>query len=156
VKEFGKALIPGFDEHHCDGLDKAAVEAISESDAEFRQRRNRFLDHLLARFGEQFSEYALLLGRLDGRQLALERLIKDKIAFLKAYPQISHDRGKAFNYRLDPCSPANYPGIKKRISLLLGYPDLEFVSTVERVGCRLPGRIRAARPQYGESGWKVA
>ncbi|RDE50475.1 MAG: hypothetical protein DVS81_11095 [Candidatus Accumulibacter meliphilus] len=133
VKEFSEALIPGFDELTA-GLDKAAVEAISESDAEFRQRRNRFLDHLLARFGEQFSEYALLLGRLDGRQLALERLIKDKIAFLKAYPQISHDRGKAFNYRLDPCSPANYPGIKKRISLLLGYPDLEFVSTVEHVG----------------------
>jgi len=52
------------------------------------------------------------------------RLIENKIAFLKRYPRISHDRGKAFDYTLAPHSEDNYPGIKKRITLLLGYPDL--------------------------------
>jgi hypothetical protein len=132
VKAFSESLINGFDEITKD-LDQAAVEAITESEAEFLERRNRFLDHLLARFGEQFSEYALLLSKLDGRRVALERLINDKISFLKAYPQISHDRARAFNYRFEPCSPDNQPGIKRRISLQLGYPDLRFAWQINLV-----------------------
>ena len=78
--------------------------------------------------------------------MAQQRLIDDKIAFLKRYPVISHDRGKAFDYTLAPCSPDNYPGIKKRISLLLGYPDLTFDWTVATPGRRkLSGRFPADR-----------
>lgn len=84
----------------------------------------------MARFGEQFNEYALLLTNLEGQQVALDRLIDDKISFINAYPSISHDRGKAFNYKEEPCSPDNIPGIKKRVSLLLGYPDLTFYWTI--------------------------
>lgn len=132
VKSFSESLISGFDEISRN-LDQAAVEAITESEEEFLERRNCFLDHLLARFGEQFNDYALLLSKLDGRRVALERLINDKISFLKAYPQISHDRSRAFNYRFEPCSPANRSGIQSRISLLLGYPDLRFAYRVELV-----------------------
>lgn len=126
VKEFSESLISGFDDLK-KGLDKTAVERICENPPEFLDRRNRFLDHLMARFGEQFSEYALMLSDLEGRQVALDRLITDKISFLKAYPQISHDRARAFNYRLNSALQNNIPGIKKRISLLLGFPDLQFV-----------------------------
>src|SRR5262249_34993368 len=89
-----------------------------------------FLDHLLARFGEDFSEYALLLTDVAGKAVAEQRLIDDKIAFLKRYPKMSHDRGKAFDYTIAPCSEANDPAIKKRITLLLGYPDLFFEWTL--------------------------
>lgn len=126
VKEFSGALIQGFDEIK-NGLDITTVENICETQLEFHERRNRFLDHLMARFGEQFSEYALMLTNLDGKQVALDRLITNKISFLKAYPKISHDRAKAFNYRLKSYTQGNIPGIKKRISLLLGFPDLNFV-----------------------------
>ena len=119
IREFSEAIIQGYDEI-TDGLDQAALERMTETLPEFHERRNRFLDHILARFGEQFREYALLLTNLQGQQVALDQLIDDKIAFLKAYPLISHDRGRAFNYSLDPCSPGNYPGLKKRIGLLLG------------------------------------
>ena len=129
VKAFSETLIRGFDDIK-KNLDMSAVEAIAETSPEFHERRNRFLDHLLARFGEQFSEYALLLSNADGKQVVQSRLIADKISFLNTYPQISHDRGKAFDYTLAPCSENNYPGIKKRISLLLGYPDLAFGWTV--------------------------
>jgi hypothetical protein len=125
VKEFNETLIRGYDAL-LDGLDKEKLGSMTETLSEFHQRRNRFLDHLMARFGEQFSEYALLLSNLQGKQVALDRLIEDKIALLKAYPLISHDRGKAFNYRDLPCSGDNFSGIKKRISLLLGYPNLTF------------------------------
>lgn len=124
-KEFSESVIRGYDQIKKD-LDKAALEKITETPIEFYERRNRFLDHILARFGEQFSEYALLLTNFQGRQVALDRLIDDKISFLKAYPLISQNRGKAFNHIKAPCSPDNIPGLKKRISLLLGYPDLIF------------------------------
>lgn len=130
VAAFSETLIRGFDDITQTGMSKAAVEAMTETLPEFHERRNRFLDHLLARFGEQFSEYALLLSNAAGKQVAQHRLIDDKISFLKRYPVISRDRGKALDYSPGPSSQSNDAGIKKRISLLLGYPDLAFVWNV--------------------------
>jgi hypothetical protein len=107
-------------------LTRAAVEALVETPAAFQTRRNAFLDHLLARFGEQFSEYALLLTQAAGDAVAKEQLIASKIAFLRRYPAVSHDRAKAFDYQVEPNAPGNEPGIKQRINLLLGYPDLSY------------------------------
>lgn len=111
-------------------LTPAAVGALLETPAQFQARRNAFLDHLLARFGEQFGEYALLLTQASGEAVAQPRLIESKIAFLRRYPAISRDRAKAFDYRNGPGDPGNDPGIKKRIGLLLGHPDLAFAWTV--------------------------
>jgi hypothetical protein len=133
VKEINEALIQGFNDIS-NGLTKAAVESIAETPPEFLERRNRFLDHLLARFGEQFNDFALLLGNVDGEQVALDRLINNKITFLKAYPRLSHDRGKAIDYSLTPNASDNYAGVKKRISLLLGNPDLSFAWTGQDLG----------------------
>jgi hypothetical protein len=133
VREFTKEIIQGYDEI-TNGLTQAMLEGMTETLPEFQERRNRFLDHILARFGEQFREYALLLTNLQGQQVALDRLIEDKISFLKAYPLISHDRGRAFNYREDACSQENISGLKKRISLLLGYSDLAFYWTAVEAG----------------------
>lgn len=140
VRELSEALLPGYTAI-TNGLDAAKVAAMTESQPEFLERRNRFLDHIMARFGEQFSEYALLLTNQQGQQVALDRLIQDKISFLNAYPSISRDRGKAFNYGVDPCRPDNIAGLKKRVSLLLGYPDLHFSWQVTNLG---PGQYNVA------------
>ena len=116
------------------GLDAATLAGLVESETEFAERRNRFLDHVLARFGEQFGEYAMLLTGRRGSRAARKELIDDKIAFLRAYPGISHDRGRAFNRVVAPCSPANASGLEQRISLLLGYPDLSLVWRAESGG----------------------
>ncbi|HEY6871623.1 MAG TPA: hypothetical protein VI298_02725 [Geobacteraceae bacterium] len=129
-QEFNKAVIQSYDDFVKTDLTAHELAAMTESTQEFAERRNRFLDHLMARFGEQFSEYALLLTNLQGRQVALNQLINDKISFLKAYPRISRDRGKAFDRTL-PDSQANQAGIKKRINLLLGFPDLFFIWKIE-------------------------
>ena len=129
VKVFSEELIKGFDEIKNSKYLTEALEQITETRPEFFQRRNRFLDHLLARFGELFSEYALLLNNVYGKQVALERLIDDKIAFLRAYPLVSHNRAKAYDYTHDSYHQDNQPCIKKRISLLLGYPDLTLFFT---------------------------
>lgn len=137
VKEFTDKLLQGFDEIK-NGLDKGAVEGIAETSPEFHERRNRFLDHIMARFGEEFNEYALLLANLQGQQVALDKLIEDKISFLSVYPQISHDRAKALDYSRpvpfdysepEPDKQVNQPGIKKRVNLLLGFPDIVFIWT---------------------------
>ncbi len=97
------------------------IQNISESDKLFQKRRNRFLDHLIARFCEQFTDYVLLLYSLD-RKRASADLIEDKLTFLSNYPEISSNRGKAFNYRVNEIveNTNNVSGLQKRISGLLG------------------------------------
>lgn len=124
VKEFSDAIIKNYN-LMVDGLDKLTLKAIAETEPEFYERRNRFLDHIMARFGEQFDEYAFLLTNLQGKQVALDILIDDKIDFLNSYPEISSDRAKAFDYKVSPCSMDNQPGLKKRVKRLLGQPGIE-------------------------------
>jgi hypothetical protein len=119
VRMFNEAAIAGYGDI-AGTLTQTALEEMTETLPEFLERRNRFLDHLLARFGEQFVEYALLLTNLEGQQVALDQLIDDKISFLKGYPLVSHDRGRAFDYTVDPCGAGNFAGLKKRVELLLG------------------------------------
>ncbi len=126
VQAFDDMRIKGYAELQ-NGLNEAVIQQMAESDTEFYSRRNRFLNHLMARFGEQFTDYALLLSNAEGVKKANQRLIEDKIAFLHAYPAISHSRAKAFDYSLHP-SANNRPGLQKRISLLLGFADLSFIA----------------------------
>lgn len=124
--------IKGLDELYADvdgsKLSEESLGALLESDTEFLERRNRFLDHLLARFAEQFSDYTLMLYAYTGsKQRADETLIKDKVAFLKAFPEMSFSRGRSFNYK-DPamvCSSANVAGLQLRIARLLGLRGLD-------------------------------
>jgi hypothetical protein len=86
---------------------------VSVQDA---QRKNRFLNHLLARFAEQFTDYALLqyanLGEGD--------LIRTKCAFLQDYRAIGAARGTGFNYTLPSWDSENTSGLEKRIARKLG------------------------------------
>ena len=120
---FGPAEIAGHGEIVDPALTEEELARLVESPTEFVERRNRFLDHLLARFGESFGEYAMLLTDLEGQGKAREDLIRDKLAFLQALPRVSHDRGKAFDRTIAPCDPDNAAGLQQRINLLLGMPD---------------------------------
>jgi hypothetical protein len=71
-------------------------------------RHNRFLNHLLARFAEQFTDYSL----------------EDKRAFLRQYPRISSARGTAMN-SLESAAPYNLSGLEQRLRLKLGLHDQE-------------------------------
>ncbi|MCP4254199.1 MAG: hypothetical protein GY775_12480 [Candidatus Scalindua sp.] len=93
-------------------------------------RRNRFLDHLMARFGERFNDYAMLMYDIYGNKVN-ENLVKDKEDFLRDYPVVSRDRGKAFNYKAwdedkkqpDVWDTNNVSGLEARIARLLGIHD---------------------------------
>lgn len=98
---------------------------LAESDAVYTDRRNRFLDHLIGRFSENFNEYAtaqyqrhqhllninsndptVIQNALNDyqqqRQLTASQLIEDKICFLEEYPVISSERARAYNYLIGP------------------------------------------------------
>jgi len=102
--------------------------SLTESESGVTERRNRFLDHLLARFAERFTDYAMLQFRLDGDPLHTgSTLIDDKIRFLGEYPSISRLRHTGFNQR--PDDPAriwdsdNVSGLERRVARLLGIDD---------------------------------
>jgi hypothetical protein len=90
-------------------------------------RRNRFLNHLLARFTEQFTDYSLILYDIMPKYDIMpeadisvpEKLALDKRTFLQNYPRISCARGTAFNY-LEPRDTDNISGLEERIRLKLG------------------------------------
>ncbi|TMM58010.1 hypothetical protein FEE95_00870 [Maribacter algarum] len=96
---------------------------LLEDRSQFLERRNGFLDHLLARFGESFSDYALMLYQAYGvEEKAEEELVFDKINFLEKFPSISSNRAKAFNYKDETkvCHPENTTGLSERIKVILG------------------------------------
>jgi hypothetical protein len=119
-------VIAGVNELY-NGLDANTLQGLCETETLFLDRRNRFLDHLLARFAEQFNDYALMLySYTNNKAIADDRLIKDKIAFIRDYPFMSSNRARAFNYK-DPvhvCSTENIAGLVKRIERLLGFRGL--------------------------------
>lgn len=105
-------------------------QLLYERDQEFLDRRNAMLDHLLARFAESFSDYTLMLYNIKGERVtAGQELINDKTNFLEAYPKISRERGKAFNYRPKPPNSVwdtdNISGLERRLGLLMGIQNTQ-------------------------------
>lgn len=131
-----------------------------EGYAENPARKNRFMDHLLARFAENFGEYAHLMFSLFGDRSGQD-VLNDKVAFYQDFYQCPvrsvteseadwrlrcrayfHQvcRVRAYNY----CQPAwaneNVAGVTHRIARLLGmrqYQAIEPDDTEEYGGERL-------------------
>ncbi|NOY84465.1 MAG: hypothetical protein GXO96_06545, partial [Nitrospirae bacterium] len=100
---------------------EAQLQKLSEkSTDDSLQRKNRFLNHLMARFSEQFTDYSLILFDLveEGRDAALEKLVQDKQAYLQNYPAFSAGRNRAFDV-LNVLSSENRSGLEMRIRLKL-------------------------------------
>jgi hypothetical protein len=102
-----------------DQIHKGKLEEIIEDTEIALERKNTFLDHLMARFAESFKRYDALMYSLF-EDKAANLLITDKKLFLQEYPAISANRGKAFNYRY-PSEMGNVSGLAHRISRLLGF-----------------------------------
>ena len=112
------------------------LKEIIETTTKQKQRKNIFLDHLLARFGESFSGYVTQMyeeqcsctSTQEGVQIE-DKKLKDKAAFLKNIPELSSERGKGFNYKALDCGrpdvwdTSNVEGVKKRVCAYLGFPD---------------------------------
>lgn len=110
------------------------LSLMADPPARRQDRRNRLLDHLIARFGESFSTYVATLTRADAdpednpwRQ-DFGQYLQGKAEFLTSIPTLGANRGRGFNYRLmnDLRQPAvwdttdNISGLHQRACALLG------------------------------------
>ena len=92
------------------------------------QRRNRLLDHLLARFAEQFQDYAQFEPTPPDAATTPARLAAIKRAWLQSYPELSRGRGTGsdITQAIDPNEPdpllksSNLAGLLKNLVIKLG------------------------------------
>ncbi len=99
------------------------LQNLLETPEAFGKRRNVFLNHLLARFSEDLSEYEQISRWLTPDQVD-ERLITDKANILQdgEYFRISSNRGRGYDYALAAYwDTANVSGIERRVGRLLGF-----------------------------------
>ncbi len=97
------------------------IQEITEDKEEYKIRRKKFLDHLLARFGEEFTAYTVLQYRhkKDSKNNDSE-IIHHQSNYINKFPEVSRNRGKAFDYSEPSWGTDNVSGFEKRISLLSG------------------------------------
>ncbi|MBW6537323.1 MAG: hypothetical protein K0B11_20110 [Mariniphaga sp.] len=123
IKGFSE-LVNGYPEND----NKALTELLFSGLDNRVERKNKILDHLIARFAEKFSDYAFLMKQLY--EVHSEKVIlQTKQEFLKDYDQTSMARGSAFNYFRQPnenlWNTENVSGVQKRISRLTGIKNYE-------------------------------
>jgi len=87
------------------------------------EKHQSILDHLLARFAENFSDYAFLMKQLYG-QSTNQAVLETKRLFLKNYEKLGNERGLSFNFykqaETDLWDTPNVSTFEKRIALLSG------------------------------------
>jgi len=104
-------------------------------------RKNRLLDHLLAQYGEAFTDLSLLFPN----QELSEPMLAGKAAFVQDYPDVSAARGQGVNYTLsayDAAAEARISGLKCRLARLLGIdPTHQNLSTSDTEGFHIVEHI---------------
>lgn len=122
---------------------ESGLATITENDTTAVERKNRFLNHLLSRFSESLTDYSLWLYdqsiKTSQKKASTDRItetpttkiVEDKLSFLRNYPLISNDRGKAFNYTLKSWGTENISGLEKRIAGKLGMSNYTKSSLLE-------------------------
>jgi len=119
------------------GYGKSHYETVED----FQDRRNRFLDHLLARFGESFSDYVFMMYRMQVNakgiselKLPIEDLISDKERFLNQVAPLSYSRGLGMDYTAEVDDSSVFEiraGFSKRVAALLGINQIPFKNIVD-------------------------
>lgn len=107
---------------------RTALDALAERRPAMLARRNRFLDHLMARFAERLQDYLEIQAALFGATPAAA--VHAKCVFLAQYPALGAARGLGFNYTSE--AAGNVSGLEKRLAHLLGLGTLAYDIYQER------------------------
>ena len=102
------------------------LQSLIENKEAYLHRRGEFLDHLLDRFAENFSDYALLNYGSNTNPLsalaAKEKENECKARLLSENPEINRNRFRAYNYQLNGWDNQNISGYEKRVAALSCLP----------------------------------
>lgn len=132
------------------------LEVHSSENVNTPSRKNRFLNHLLARFAEQFTDYSLALYQHTEevkKDSITRKSISIKQRFLQKYPFLSSARGVGYNY-YQPYSNNNRSVLEQRIQLKLGLTqDDDHFFMVEHILLRpISADIIQSMPILGDVG----
>lgn len=98
----------------------AYLQQLAENKELYLDRRKDFLDHLLARFAESFTDFALLsYGSVQEQELKQQEITR-KNNFLSSYDRLGRDRGKAYDYKKNGWDNKNISGFEQRVKALAG------------------------------------
>lgn len=98
------------------------LDALAEGQPAMLRRRNRFLDHLMARFAERLQDYLEIQAALFGATPAAAA--RAKCAFLAQYPELGAERGLGYDFTRE--APDNDAGLQRRLAHLLGLGGLTY------------------------------
>ena len=105
------------------------LQLIIEDKGLYIERRNAFLDHLLSRFAERFTDFALLsYGTYASEQDLALATIQVKEHFLHNYDNISSNRGKAYDYFQNDWNNDNISGFEQEVKFLAGIENKQLHS----------------------------
>lgn len=132
------------------------LQQVMNDPSEFADRRNRILDHLLARFGEKIDTDLLKKFRLQNGKQALDelnnRIIRTKIHYLQQIVSLSRSRNIAFNYlRPESWDSPNLSTLEKKLFLSLDFRHQTRRSLVKPLLTRM--QMEQA-PDAGSDAWK--
>lgn len=109
--------------------DNKFQEILSNYDNRY-ERRNRFLDHILSRFGEEFLSEAYTAIHRESSSYAkidfLKNTINAKLKYIKNYVKIGRDKAVGFNKTEDYLAEENVSSLKKKICLLFNINNYGF------------------------------
>ena len=94
------------------------LNEMVEPEDDTLERRNRFLDQLLSRFAENFSDYAAMMYKFTGNVLessdkkTAAEIANDKYQFLQQYHILSYNRSKGQYYKCCPTGNCSIPPVK--------------------------------------------
>lgn len=113
--EIKENLYPGFDE-------SGVNPQTGETRISWLRRKNRILDHLLARFGEEVRDLpfqlALKLNLLGNEEEMLAALLRQKSRFLQEVSELNYGKHRALFQ--DPVNGKQVSTLEKLLSLILG------------------------------------
>jgi hypothetical protein len=107
---------------------QAVLDDLAEDGPAMLRRRNRFLDHLMARCAERLQDYLEVQAALLG--ITPAAAVRAKCEFLQRYPERGAKRGLGFDYTRD--APGNVSGLERRLFHLLGLGTLSRETYEER------------------------
>lgn len=89
---------------------------LVEDEELYLKRRTGFLSHLLSRFAEQFTDFVIYSWK---SAMGVSDIYAAEY-YLSEYPDLSRNRGRAFNYKLDGLMDNNISGFEKKVKAIAG------------------------------------